>query len=337
MRQFGITAAAFLGAAVSACASGAPGFSSDEARATAADFAAQLESGFLDPAIGAAYGERLRAEAQSGAYDRFDTPEAFAAAATADVQDVYPDGHLKLVFDPPTDDQSNSENGTHSAPRPNFGETRLVADGVIYTEWFEFPGADEEMALAQEIMREHDGARAIIFDLRKHRGGGLSEMDLFFSYLFEEATHLVTMNIREDKGAFMTEMFDATPSLHRKPPAGGVNSWEHWTSPVEGETAWRDAKVYVLTSDYTASAAEHFALAVKTTGRGVLVGEATRGAGNFGSSERIGERFSAFIPVGQTVDPATGKGWEGVGVASDIEVEADQALDKALALATTQK
>jgi C-terminal processing protease CtpA/Prc len=41
----------------------------------------------------------------------------------------------------------------------------------------------------------------------------------------------------------------------------------------------------------------------------------------------------AFIPVGRTFDPDTGKDWEGVGVLPDVEVPADQALDTALKLA----
>lgn len=43
--------------------------------------------------------------------------------------------------------------------------------------------------------------------------------------------------------------------------------------------------------------------------------------------------YGAFVPVGRTFDPDTGEGWEGIGVAPDVQVPAAQALDKALELA----
>jgi C-terminal processing protease CtpA/Prc len=65
-----------------------------------------------------------------------------------------------------------------------------------------------------------------------------------------------------------------------------------------------------------------------------LIGERTAGANHFGGIEPIGAGLAAFIPVGRTYDPDTGKDWEGTGIVPDIEVPVDQALDRALALAT---
>jgi C-terminal processing protease CtpA/Prc len=72
------------------------------------------------------------------------------------------------------------------------------------------------------------------------------------------------------------------------------------------------------------------ALALKRTHRATLIGETTRGAGNFGYPLSLGHGYSAFIPFGRTFDPDTNEGWEGVGVAPDAAVAADQALDEAL-------
>jgi hypothetical protein len=57
------------------------------------------------------------------------------------------------------------------------------------------------------------------------------------------------------------------------------------------------------------------------------------GAGHFGGLMPIGERFAAFVPVGRTYDPDTDWDWEGRGVAPDVQVPADQALEVALARA----
>src|SRR5690606_8962977 len=104
---------------------------------------------------------------------------------------------------------------------------------------------------------------------------------------------------------------------------------EHWATP-NGDARLRDAKIYVLTSGATASAAEHFSLAMKHSGRGILVGDPTAGANHFGRGEQLGGGYGAFIPVGRTYDPATGKDWDGVGVLPDVAVAPAEALVRVL-------
>ena len=86
----------------------------------------------------------------------------------------------------------------------------------------------------------------------------------------------------------------------------------------------------MLTSGASASAAEHVALAMKHSGRGVLVGAPTAGANHFGRGEDLGGGYGAFIPVGRTYDPVTGKDWEGEGVLPDVAVAPADALVRAL-------
>ena len=69
---------------------------------------------------------------------------------------------------------------------------------------------------------------------------------------------------------------------------------------------------------------------MKRTGRATVIGETTYGAGNYGDNNAIAGGFSAFIPVGRTFDPDTGKGWDYVGIAPNIAVPAAQALTEAL-------
>ena len=71
-------------------------------------------------------------------------------------------------------------------------------------------------------------------------------------------------------------------------------------------------------------------LALKHTHRATIVGETTGGAGHYGGDEEIGDGFSAFIPVGRSFDPDTGKDWETVGIEPDVAVPAAQALTEAL-------
>jgi hypothetical protein len=308
-------------------AGSAPVFEKTEARETIADLAAKLEAGYLDPAIGARYAAALRQKMNTGGYDGFASPQAFADAVTADLKAVHPDGHLALKL---TSEAVKAQGHTPPKIVP-FDPPRWVAPGVALATWRLFMGEDDSMAAARRMLTDFAGAHAIIFDMREHHGGGLDEQDVFFSQLFPKATHLVDMRIREGRGQGMAEAFDATPTLRRQPTANGVVTWQHWSTPAASQGDWAHVPVYVLTSHDTASAAEHFTLALKTTHRATIVGEVTRGAGNFGGTEQIGRQFTAFIAVGQTVDPQTGKGWDQVGIAPDIAVPAGQALDRALA------
>jgi C-terminal processing protease CtpA/Prc len=72
------------------------------------------------------------------------------------------------------------------------------------------------------------------------------------------------------------------------------------------------------------------ALAFKHTGRATLIGETTAGANHFGGFERIGGGLAVFLPVGRTIDPATGKDWEGTGIVPDVAVAPTLALQEAL-------
>jgi C-terminal processing protease CtpA/Prc len=102
-------------------------------------------------------------------------------------------------------------------------------------------------------------------------------------------------------------------------------------SAIPGEdTPLRKAKVYLLVSNRTGSAAEHFSLAMKSSGRGTLIGEATAGANHFGGGEPLNDHFGVWMPVGRTYDIKTGKDWEGAGIAPDIAVDPKQALVVAL-------
>ena len=62
----------------------------------------------------------------------------------------------------------------------------------------------------------------------------------------------------------------------------------------------------------------------------------TGGGAHFGGMGPMGKGYAAFVPVGRTFDPDTGQSWEGTGVAPDVAVPAEQALDEALKLAGVQ-
>jgi C-terminal processing protease CtpA/Prc len=124
----------------------------------------------------------------------------------------------------------------------------------------------------------------------------------------------------------------AAPTLVKQAAPSGIARSHHVVTPDPSETRLQVARVLYLTSQKTAFAAEHMALALNHTGRGTVIGETTADAGNAGVPVSVG-RFSVFVPFGQTFDPETGAGWEGTGVTPGIDVVAGEALRKALELA----
>jgi C-terminal processing protease CtpA/Prc len=204
-----------------------------------------------------------------------------------------------------------------------------LAPGVAYVNFTAFFGNDATLAELRSFLDKVKGAETLIIDARQHRGGGLEEMDMLFPQLFGGRTALVDMDTRESVFNAAGDVFAEVPSVVRVAAPASVVRQRHWATPAAAP-GLKDAKVYLLTSHFTASAAEHLALALKRTGRATLVGETTRGAGNYGRRVDLGSGYSAFVPVGRTFDPDTGEGWEGTGVPPHLSVPADQALDAAL-------
>lgn len=298
------------------------------ADAVAETYAALLERDYVYPETGRRYAAAIRAGIAAGRY-RMLSGEALGAAVDADVNAVAPDGHLRLRAP-----EAEVAPGGGAAPsrrpqRAPVEQAGWIAPGIAFVRFNVFPMDPEITARAAKFMTDHADAKAIIFDIRTHNGGGLDQMDVIFPWLFAEPTRLVTMATRASVDARGGSPIDGIASMRKVAGDPGMVTREHWATP-NADTRLRDAKIYVLTSGATASAAEHFSLAMKHTGRGTLVGAPTAGANHFGRGEELGGGYRAFIPVGRTYDPKTGKDWEGDGVQPDIVVPPALALERAL-------
>lgn len=306
------------------------------AREAVANLAERLESDFVFPDKGRAYAEMLRANLAAGKYDSFPDARAFANAVTDDLQAIHRDGHLRVHVVPPEargGPQAQGEGGQGPDPALNtITASGWLAEGVAHIAFDAFFGTPATMAALERFIAEHAGARALIIDIRAHRGGDLAEMDLLLPHIFAEPKTLVTMDTRASVAA-RGEGGPVADRLRRVASPEGVMREEHFVEPQPGG-AFHQADVYLLTSKRSASAAEHLALALKRNGRAVLIGETTYGAGNFGGMVPLdkGFAYAAFVPNGRTFDPDTGLGWEGTGIAPDIAVPAEDALAEALRL-----
>lgn len=289
---------------------------------TIEDLAATLEQKYVFPDTGRKYAAMLRANAAAGKYDIKDDA-AFAKLVTDDLQAVAFDGHLKLV--PKASAVLGGGGGPKSLPDTIEAQARLTRD-IAYIRLGKFLGEPHEVEAVRKFVQDNSDAKTIIFDVRTHIGGGLDEMDAMFPYLFDRETVLLGLDARSSVASPLEE----GPRVRNAAASPeGVVRREHFVVPADGAPLAK-AKVYVLSSGRTASAGEHFVLSLKRTGRATVIGETTLGAGNFGGIESFDGGFQAFVAIGRTFDPDTGKGWDYTGIAPHIPVPAAEALTEAL-------
>ena len=331
----GLLAAAAMMAGPSVASPAAPASPPPEAEAEvggdgiAEKYAALLERDYVYPETGKRFAAALRAGIEAGRYSAL-SGEALGAAIDADVRAVAEDGHLRLKV--PESAAPTGPGAAVPAPRPQkppVEQPGWIAPGIAFVRFNVFPDDPAVTAEAAKFMADHAEAKAIIFDIRTHNGGGIEQMDAIFPWLFAKPTRLVTMATRASVDEAGDGPLGGDRSLRIVKGEPGMVTREHWATP-NGDERLQKTKIYVLTSGASASAAEHFALAMKHTHRGVLIGAPTAGANHFGRGEELGGGYAAFIPVGRTYDPGTGKDWEGVGVQPDIAVPPAEALVRAL-------
>lgn len=319
-----------------------------------------LETGYVFPEIGKKYAAMLRQKLAAGGYASFTDPAALGQQLSSDLAAVSPDRHLRVVPEAavggggprrvvvggpgpggagpqvrtaggPAPQPQPAGPRVGPAPRRSVEDAGWVAKGVAYIRFIGFTGEPDAVAATADFMKSHATAKSLIIDCRYNGGGGVSEMNEMFPYLYAKETTLVQMQMAESVAKTRGSPFDEDKFIRPVANApAGIVAREHYVVPSKTETGLFGAKVFYLTSNRTASAAEHCALAFRHTKRAVQIGETTAGANHFGGFEPIGGGLAVFLPVGRTIDPDTGKDWEGTGIAPDIQVAPMKALEEAL-------
>lgn len=311
--------------------SAAPASESEADRmAVIARLASALEESYVFPDVARRYAEMLRTKAAAGGYANLGA--RFAETVENDLQALHADRHIRFGSTNASGAGGPGPRRIMRMPDPSLaiGQSGWIADGVAYIDFGLFPGTPEVLERLTRFLDAHQNARALIIDIRNHRGGGPAEMDVMFPWLFSSETALVGMDTRlaveQRRGGPLRE----GPTMRRVPGPDGVVRRIHYAVPSDRATPLRNTRIFLLTSRRSGSAAEHFALALKRTGRATLIGETTAGAGHYGGPVDVGHGYSAFIPVGRSFDPDNDQGWEGTGVSPHVQMPADQALDEAL-------
>ncbi|OEK07240.1 hypothetical protein BFP71_03055 [Roseivirga misakiensis] len=273
-----------------------------------------MNENYVYPEKGKAMHDLIISKLKSNQYNSYDSESAFAAALETDLRSVTGDRHIRV-----THDHAHAENirnrdfgpGPESNGKFGFEEVKILPGNVGYLDLRGFMDIGIAEDVAKPAMDKLIQADALIFDLRKNGGGSPNMIRFISSYLFgDEKVHLNTFYWR---------------------PADRYS--ETWTDPELASQTKPDIPIYVLTSDYTFSAAEEFTYNLKNLERATIIGETTGGGAHPGGPSIISGDFVVNVPRGRAINPITKTNWEGVGVIPDIKVPAEKALEKAIELA----
>jgi C-terminal processing protease CtpA/Prc len=146
----------------------------------------------------------------------------------------------------------------------------------------------------------------MIIDVRNNHGGYQNTGQYIISFFFSQEPVLLYNEYTRD--------------------AAKITDVQSWTLPYVGGKRRPDVPLYVLTSNFTFSAAEALPYSLQSLKRAVIVGETTGGGAHAWIGKIAADRFYVHLPNHYPVDPRTKTDWEGVGVKPDIEVPAKDAL-----------
>lgn len=275
---------------------------------------------YVFPETGLKIKELLEDKASNGAYDDFQDLSALGESIKEDIFSIANDKHVVVSYLEPKEGADEPEQGQRMQEffnsLKNYGlDNSKVLDGNIGYMEIEifYPLRMDAKAgdFAEKIMQKFKDTEAIIFDLRKCKGGDPSMLNLIISYLYPpgEKVHLNTFYYRPNDFSFDTYTLDE----------------------VDGPT-YPEKPVYVLTSNTTFSCGEEFAYDIQQLERGTMVGETTGGGAHTVEPYLIDENFEINLPTGRAINPISKSNWEGTGVKPDIEVTADEALEKAISI-----
>jgi len=273
---------------------------------------------YIYPEVADKMARYIQKRLADGEYNNLSALEELTGQIKTDLRQISNDRHIwvDIMENLPVTETASKEKIINEKKQNNFGFVKLeIFPGNIgYIRLDGFNDLQYARDTAIHAMGMLANSRAIILDLRENHGGHENMVHFIASYFFEEKTQLNSLYFREADSLV-----------------------EGWTDPAVPGLKLIRQRLYLLTSQNTASGAESFAYTMQNYHRATIVGERTRGAAHWTESFQFPD-LGIFleIPVARPINPITQKGWEGDGVIPDIEVNSEAALDKAHKLALEQ-
>ncbi|MGE7385097.1 S41 family peptidase [Streptomyces sp. NPDC004126] len=280
----------------------------------------RITAGYVFPEKTGAVEAAIRARLAEGAYADLDGP-ALCATVTADLQEVCPDRHLRLLWtDEPQSLEPVDDDGGEAAflallraEHQGIRRVEHLEGNVAVIEVRRIATAIEGATAIGAVMQLVANSSALVLDLRECLGGFPEGAALWCSYFFP------------DDQVHLNDIYERATDTTR----------QYWTTGHLPAPRYTDRPVYVLTSATTFSGGEDVAYTLQAHGRAVVVGATSRGGAHPTARHAVAEHILVTVPAARSINTVTGTNWEGVGVVPDVQVPADRALEEALALSAT--
>ncbi|HEX9919791.1 MAG TPA: S41 family peptidase [Pyrinomonadaceae bacterium] len=320
-----------------------------------------LRAGYVYPEVAARMEQAIRERAAKKEYEGTTSAKALAQTLTQHLQAVSRDKHLRVNYRaaklgdgdmPGVRIVRRAPEGGGGSPADNAGGRRIIREpggpetpaggapvvrraggggageaagnlglekvetlggNVGLLEFSMFDGSDEASEKVSEAMNRLADTDALIIDLRRCRGGASRTITFLMSYFFDKSVHL-------------SDAYDRIAD----------RTMESWSLAEVPGRRYGQKDVYILTSNFTFSAAEDISYTLKNLKRATIVGETTGGGAHPVMGRRLNDHFFVMVPYARYISPVTKTNWEGTGVEPDVKVPAAHAL-KVAQLAALKK
>lgn len=257
-------------------------------------------------------GELLEELMKEGKLADITDKRAFTKALTKEIQTVINDKHFRVIIPRPRpNDQDRNVLDTHievltQFRKGGFQDIKILEGNVGYVKIDGFRAEDKHQV--DGLMTYLRTADAIIFDLTDNGGGG-QPVNYLTSYFLPENTLIVK-------------------TYHRK-----KDSWTELRSePVEGDRRL-NVPLFIITSDFTFSAAEAFAYNLQARGRAIIVGEVSGGGAHPTAFFPLNNNVAVLMPNRRSYNTVTRSNWEAKGIVPEVLTTKEGAFKKAHELA----
>uniref|UniRef100_A0A8C9R997 Retinol binding protein 3 n=1 Tax=Scleropages formosus TaxID=113540 RepID=A0A8C9R997_SCLFO len=264
----------------------------------------------------------LKSKWAEGSYRAVVDYESLASQLTADLQETSGDHRLNIFY---CDTEPEVLQNLPKIPSPDevqdiintFFKLEILPENIGYLRVDMMPGTEVLKIIASQLVDlvwiKLVNTDTLVIDIRFNTGGSSSAIPFLCTYFFEPEPLRHLYSVFNRSTGTMTEVM---------------------TLPeVPGPRYSSQKDIYVLTSHMTGSAAEAFARAMKELGRATIVGEPTVGGTLSSGTYQIGDSILyASIPNNVVLSAVTGKVWSISGVEPHVAVDAEDALDAAVAI-----
>ena len=254
------------------------------------------------PEIGKNISTMLIDNLNNGKYSQVVKAGRLADSLNADILKVHFDRHSWVEAD-----RRMLHYDSAAGPSQNYGfeEVKILDGNNGYLKFNEFSPLREAQDFASHALDSLANCESLILDLRENWGGYPEMIQFLASYFFPIPVKINTLYDRN--GNIINEI---------------------WTQDsIPGKRFSDSLPVIILTSNQTASAAEGFVNLFKKTKRAMIIGEPTNGAHHPAKEVIINSLFVVSVPFLRGEDTNLP---EGKGIAPDIFISSEMALEKAI-------